>query len=134
MASIGATQLVMGFLTLTESQVESTNPFPGATLRKIGKSKLDQTMTGVTYVLSMRQSFFLIFDSDFGGTAVVQKTYWAEETKAIYKMVRKNAIPGKSYPGSDGFFIYIPQIGNLLVEYQILEGQECISVSRECVL
>ena len=30
MATIGATQLVMGFLSLTESQVDRVQPFPGA--------------------------------------------------------------------------------------------------------
>lgn len=59
MATIGATQLVMGFLSLTESQVDRVQPFPGAILRKVGKSQLDRSMTGVTYVLSMRQSFLL---------------------------------------------------------------------------
>lgn len=54
MATIGATQLVMGFLSLTESQVDRVQPFPGAILRKVGKSQLDRSMTGVTYVLSMR--------------------------------------------------------------------------------
>ena len=62
MATIGATQLVMGFLSLTESQVDRVQPFPGAILRKVGKSQLDRSMTGVTYVLSMRQSLFIIFE------------------------------------------------------------------------
>ena len=35
MATIGATQLVMGFLSLTESQVDRVQPFPGAILRKV---------------------------------------------------------------------------------------------------
>ena len=79
----------MGFLSLTESQVDRVQPFPGAILRKVGKSQLDRSMTGVTYVLSMRQSFFIIFDSDFNNQAVVQKTYWGDETDAIYDMVKK---------------------------------------------
>ena len=109
MATIGATQLVMGFLSLTESQVDRVQPFPGAILRKVGKSQLDRSMTGVTYVLSMRQSFFIIFDSDFNNQAVVQKTYWGDETDAIYDMVKKGAVSGKSYPGSTGFYIYSQQ-------------------------
>lgn len=125
---------VMGFLTLTESQVDMINPFPGAKLRKIGRSQLDRSLTGVSYVLSMQQSFFLIFDSDFSGTAVVQKTYWGDETDSIYNMIKAGAIQGKRYPGSDGFFIYTPQAGHLLVEKQVLEGEKCISVSRECIL
>ena len=134
MATIGATQLVMGFLSLTESQVDRVQPFPGAILRKVGKSQLDRSMTGVTYVLSMSQAFFIIFDSDFNNQAVVQKTYWGDETDAIYDMVKKGAVSGKSYPGSTGFYIYSQQLGYLLVEKQILEGQKCISVSKECVL
>ena len=109
MATIGATQLVMGFLSLTESQVDRVQPFPDAILRKVGKSQLDRSMTGVTYVLSMRQSFFIIFDSDFNNQAVVQKTYWGDETDAIYDMVKKGAVSGKSYPGSTGFYIYSQQ-------------------------
>ena len=91
MASIGATQLVMGFLSLTESQVDRVQPFPGAVLRKVGKSQLDRSMTGITYVLSMQQAFFIIFDSDFGNQAVVQKTYWGDETDVIYNMLKENA-------------------------------------------
>ena len=132
MIQIGATQLVMGFLTLTEPQVDMTRPFPGAILQKVGRSRLDRSLTGVTYALSMHQSFFLVFDSDFGGTAVVQKTYWGDETDTIYNMVKEGAIPNKTYPGSDGFFIYSPQMGYLLVEKQILEGEKCITVSRQC--
>lgn len=134
MVSIGATQLVMGFLSLTESQVDRVQPFPGAVLRKVGKSQLDRSMTGITYVLSMQQAFFIIFDSDFGNQAVVQKTYWGDETDVIYNMLKENAIPGKHYAGSTGFYIYSEQLGYLLVEKQTLEGKKCISVSRECVL
>lgn len=134
MAQIKVSQLVMGFIGLTESQVDMTNPFPDASLRKIGRSQLDRSMTGVTYVLSMQQSFFLIFDSDFDSKAVVQKTYWGDETDTIYNMTKRMAVPDKRYPGSDGFFIYSPQLGYLLVEKQVLEGQKCISVSCECVL
>lgn len=134
MIQIGATQLVMGFMTLTEPQVDMAHPFPGVTLQKVGRSQLDRSMIGVTYALSMNEAFFLIFDSDFGGTVVVQKTYWGDETDAIYNMVKEGAIPNKTYPGSDGFFIYSPQAGYLLVEKQLLEGEKCITVSRECVL
>ena len=49
MATIGATQLIMGFLGLRESEVDSIQPIPDAKLIKIGRSKLDRTMTGVTY-------------------------------------------------------------------------------------
>lgn len=49
-------------------------------------------------------------------------------------MVKRRAVPAKVYPGSTGFFIYSQQLGYLLVERQTIEGKECITVSRECVL
>jgi hypothetical protein len=134
MEQIGIAQLLMGFLTLTEAQVDLINPFPGAKLRKFGRSQLDRSMTGVSYALSLTQTFFLIFDSDFGGTAVVQKTYWGDQTDILYNKIKVAAVPGKTYPGSDGFFIYSPQAGYLLVEKQVLEGKKCVSVTRECLI
>lgn len=134
MATIGATQLIMGFLGLRESEVDSILPIPDAKLIKIGRSQLDRTMTGITYALSMEQGFLIIFDSDFGGQAVVQKTFWGGDTDAVYNMVKTRAVPAKMYPGSTGFFIYSEQLGYLLVEKQTLEGKECITVSMECVL
>lgn len=134
MAAIGATQLVMGFLTLLENQVEQVQVIPGVNLIKAGKQQLDRTMTGVTYALSQQQNFFIIFDADYENRAVVQKTYWGNDTNMIYEMVKKNAVAGKSYPGSDGFFIYSPQVGYILIEKQILEGRQCITASVEFVL
>lgn len=61
MATIGATQLIMGFLGLRESEVDSIQPIPDAKLIKIGRSQLDRTMTGITYALSMEQGFLIIF-------------------------------------------------------------------------
>lgn len=76
MAAIGATKLVMGFLTLLENQVDQVQIIPGTNLIKAGKQRLDRTMTGVTYILSQQQNFFIIFDADYENQAVVQKTYW----------------------------------------------------------
>ena len=95
MATIGATQLIMGFLGLRESEVDSIQPIPDAMLIKIGRSKLDRTMTGVTYALSMEQGFLIIFDSDYAGQAVVQKTFWGEGTDDVYNMVKRRAVPAK---------------------------------------
>ena len=134
MAAIGATQLVMGFLTLLENQVEQVQVIPGVNLIKVGKQQLDRTMTGVTYALSQQQNFFIIFDADYENRAVVQKTYWGNDTNMIYEMVKKNAVAGKSYHGSDGFFIYSPQVGYILIEKQTLEGRQCITASVEFVL
>lgn len=103
MATIGATQLIVGFLGLKESEVDSIQPIPDAKLIKIGRSKLDRTMTGVTYALSMEQGFLIIFDSDYAGQAVAQKTFWGEGTDDVYNMVKKWAVPAKVYPGSTGF-------------------------------
>ena len=63
MAAIGATKLVMGFLTLLENQVDQVQVIPGVNLIKVGKQQLDRTMTGVTYALSQQQNFFIIFDA-----------------------------------------------------------------------
>lgn len=135
MVQINAKQLITEFLSQTESQVDGRQPFlPDSLLRKVGRSRLDRSMTGATYALSMQQSFFIIFDSDFGGRAVVQKTYWGNDTDTIYNMVRAEAVIYKQYAGSTGFFIYSSKLGYLLVEKQILEGEKCISVSCECVL
>ena len=133
MAQIGATQLIMGFLSLQEYQVDHIQPFEGAKLIKLERNYLPPSMTGVGYVLSQVQSFFIIFDDDFDGQAVVQKTYWGDETEHIYNMVKQNAIPGMKYKGSNGFFIHLNSLGYLLVELQVLNGSKCITVSRECV-
>ena len=123
----------MGFLTLLENQVEQVQVIPGVNLIKAGKQRLDRTMIGVTYALS-QQNFFIIFDADYENRAVVQKTYWGNDTNMIYEMVKKNAVPGKSYPGSDGFFIYSPQVGYILIEKQMLEVKECITASIDFIL
>ena len=134
MATIGATQLIMGFLGLKEAEVDSIQSISGAKLIKIGRSQLDRTMVGVTYAVSKEQGFLIIFDSDFSGQAVVQKTFWGEGTDDVYDMVKGMAVPAKVYPNSTGFFIYSEQLGYLLVEKQSIEGKACITVSRECVL
>lgn len=59
MAAIGATQLVMGFLTLLENQVEQVQVIPGVNLIKARKQRLDRTMIGVTYALSLQ--IFLLY-------------------------------------------------------------------------
>lgn len=134
MEQIGVTSLCIGFLGLTEEQLKQANPFNGANLLMIGCSKLDATMIGVTYALSQKQSFFLIFDSDYGRTAVVQKTYWGEDTDMLYDMLKEGAIKDRTYPGSDGFFIFTPQFGYILIERQSMGGKKCISASLECIL
>lgn len=73
MAAIGATQLAMGFLALLENQVDKVQLVPGVNFIKVGKQRLDRTMTGVTYALSQQQNFFIIFDADYENRAVVQK-------------------------------------------------------------
>lgn len=133
MQQIGVTKLTTCFLGLTESQIDRNNPFI-APIRKVGQSQLSATMKGVTYAVSLEQCFFIIFDSDFGGQAVVQKTYWGEDTLSIYNLIKKTHGQGMPYPGSDGFFIHPDIFEGLLVEYQELEGEACVSVSRGCIL
>lgn len=134
MNQIGVKQLTMGFLNSTESGIDSVGVFLGQKLIKVGRSQLSTTLTGVTYALSQSQSFFIIFDSDFCNKAVVQKTYWADETYSLYQMLMKGKIQGKKYPNSTGFFMDAQPIGQVLVEYQVLKGEECVTVSQECVL
>lgn len=134
MNQIGVKQLTMGFLNSTESQIDSVGTFLGYRLIKVGRSQLSVTLTGVTYAISNSQSFFIIFDSDFGNRAVVQKTYWADETHSLYQMLMAGQIQGKKYPNSTGFFMDAQPIGQVLVEYQVLQGEACVSVSQECVL
>ena len=103
MATIGATQLIVGFLGLKESEVDSIQPIPDAKLIKIGRSKLDRTMTGVTYALSMEQGFLIIFDSDYAGQAVAQKTFWGERTDDVYNMVKNGLFLRKYIQGQQAF-------------------------------
>lgn len=133
MEQIGVTQLTTCFLGLTESQIDSNNPFI-VPIRKVGQSQLSATMKGVTYAVSLDQCFFVIFDSDFDGQAVVQKTYWGNETMSIYNLIKETHGQGMPYPGSNGFFIHPNISEGLLVEYQVLEGEACVSVSRGCIL
>lgn len=134
MNQIGVKQLTMGFLNSTESGIDSVGVFLGHKLIKVGRSQLSATLTGVTYAISNSQAFFMIFDSDFGNKAVVQKTYWADETYSLYQMLMAGKIQGKKYPNSSGFFMDAQPIGQVLVEYQVLQGEKCVTVSQMCVL
>ena len=134
MYQIEVKQLTMGFLSLTEYEIDKKGMFLGTPLIKVGRSKLSATLTGVTYAISRSQSFFIIFDSDFGNKAVVQKTYWADETYSIYQMLMAERVHGKTYPNSTGYFVDAQQLGFVLVEYQVLQGEECVTISQECVL
>ena len=94
MQQITISSLFMGFLGLTEEQVDLYQPY-GNAFQKITKQRLEANMEAIIYVLSACQSFMLIIDHDYGHKVVTQKTYWTDLDK-YYEMLRKKAIPNKS--------------------------------------
>ena len=126
--------LISGFLMKTESEADSYSPVPGCKLFKTDVRPLSPTLTAVTYLLSQVQGFLVIFDRDFNNKAVCQQTFFSDETYGLYNSLKSVAIPGKSYHGSSGFFINLPYVGNLLIEYQNEGGKPCIVATAECML
>lgn len=50
-------------------------------------------------------SFLVVFDDDFGGICVSQKTYWGDLSYVLYDNIKENhSIIGLTYPESDEFF------------------------------
>lgn len=133
MPKIGVTKLLTAFLGQTEDYIDSNNIL-GVPLYKVYHENLRLSMRSVTYAASNTQAFLLVFDDDFDDTVVCQKTNWGNQTLQLYDMIKEKAIPYKKYIGSDGFFIYLDNLGYLLVEMQYLENTPLISVSRECIL
>ena len=128
MQQITISSLFMGFLGLTEEQVDLYQPY-GNAFQKITKQRLEANMEAIIYVLSACQSFMLIIDHVYGHKVVTQKTYWTDLDK-YYEMLRKKAIPNKSRWDSTGFYIASPQLGDILVEkYKRPNDDECIAAS-----
>ena len=134
MNQLSISELLLKFIGLTENEADNIRIIPDSSIYKVGQSQLDRSMKGVTYAFSQSQAFFVIFDADFDGKAVVQKTFWNNETESLYQMMKENAVPGKHYPGSDGFYVYSPTKGYVLIEKQNLQGRMCISASCNCIL
>ena len=88
MQQITISSLFMGFLGLTEEQVDLYQPY-GNAFQKITKQRLEANMEAIIYVLSACQSFMLIIDHDYGHKVVTQKTYWTDLDK-YYEMLRKS--------------------------------------------
>lgn len=65
MQQITISSLFMGFLGLTEEQVDLYQPY-GNAFQKITKQRLEANMEAIIYVLSACQSFMLIIDHDYG--------------------------------------------------------------------
>lgn len=128
MQQITVSSLFMGFLGLTEEQVDLYQPF-GNALKKVGRQKLDANMEAVSYVLSTCQYFLLIIDHDYGHRVVTQKTYW-KDLNQYYEMLRIKAIPNKSRWDSTGFYIASSSLGDILVEkYKLPNDNEYIATS-----
>lgn len=72
MQQITISSLFMGFLGLTEEQVDLYQPY-GNAFQKITKQRLEANMEAIIYVLSACQSFMLIIDHDYGHKVVTQK-------------------------------------------------------------
>lgn len=126
--------LVMGFLGKTEDFVARAQLAPGWVMYNAGRKRLDAEQTGVTFYISERQAFFVIFDSDFGDCCTVQKTFWGDSTDELYNMLKHQAVPKKTFSGGEGFFIEDSNLGFVFIEKQLLEGKECITASLETVL
>lgn len=131
---IDAKDLAMGFLGKKEDYVSKYGIAPGVDMCCAGRRAYDAAQTGVTYYVSALQSFLVIFDSDFDGCCVCQKTYWFGWTNKLYDMLKTQAVPNKSYPGADGFFIEDPKLGFVFIEKQVLEGRLCLMASLEALL
>ena len=129
MIKIDILTLFMGFLGLTEEQIDKYKPYYGYQLRKIGKQQLGNNMESILYAISKNQSFLLIADHDYNHKIITQKTYWTDLDK-YYESLRKRAIPNKSRYDSTGFYIASTTLGDILVEkYKILNDEECIATS-----
>lgn len=129
------TDLVMGLLGKTSQDVARSNIIPGCPLIKIGEKPLDSAQLGVSFAVSQTEGFLVIFDSDYGDISVVQKTYRSEaDVNKIYGMLSKMAVPNKSYPQADGFFIESESLGYIFIEKQNLDGRPCIMASLESIL
>lgn len=102
-------------------------------LQKGGRQYLDSTMTGITYQTKSNPSvmFIIIFDTDFNGEAVIQKTTWGELTRKMYESLYQKLYCGRISAVSDGFIIETEKFGDLLIEMQQVNGLDFIVVNRE---
>lgn len=91
----------MGFLGLTEEQVDLYQPY-GNAFQKITKQRLEANMEAIIYVLSACQSFMLIIDHDYGHKVVTQKTYWTDLDK-YYEMLINPEKPDVPLNKNDAF-------------------------------
>ena len=129
------TDLVVGLLGKTRQDVARANIIPGDPLIKVGEMPLDAAQTSVYYAVSQTEGFLVIFDSDYGNISVVQKTCRSQvHVDEMYSMLKKWAIPGKSYSLADGFFIESERLGYIFIEKQNLDGSPCIMASLESIL
>ena len=120
------------FLGHTEREVDNMM-FWGAPLQKGGRQRLDDTMTGVSYNTASdpMTGFVMIFDTDFGGTAVIQTTTWGDETKEMYDQIYREEYCGIKTAVSDGFIVPSEQFDGLLIEMQEVSGMDFIAVNIE---
>ncbi len=109
MEQITLSTLFMGFLGLTEKEVDLYQPF-GSALKKIGKQKLDENMESIAYALSPTQLFLLIIDNDNESRVTTQKTYWNDLDK-YYEILKKSAVPNMKRSDSNGFYLHSSQLG-----------------------
>ena len=75
--------------------------------------------------------FIIIFDTDFNGEAVIQKTTWGELTRKMYESLYQKLYCGRISAVSDGFIIETEKFGDLLIEMQQVNGLDFIVVNRE---
>lgn len=128
MQQITVSALFMGFLGLTEEQVDLYQPF-GVALKKVTRQKLEANMEAIVYILSSCQSFMLIIDHSFDHKVVTQKTYWPDLDQ-YYEMLKIKEIPNKKRWDSTGFYIKSVQLGDILIEkYKLPNDEECIAAS-----
>lgn len=118
------------FLGYRENEVEQMT-FYGDGLQKGGRQYLDQTMTGVTFntIAPIATGFILVFDTEYNGEAVVQKTTWGDDTHAMYEQLYRQHYCGIRSAVSDGFIVPTERYGDLLIEMQRTGGMDFIMVS-----
>lgn len=121
------------FLGKKESEVDEMLYF-GDSLFKGGRQCLDDTMTCVSYTAigkDVSTGFMVIFDTDYNGTAVIQKTTWGDDTCEMYNRIFKELDYGVRTAVSDGFVHYAQELGNLLIELQKVGNMDFVAVNMD---
>lgn len=133
---MNAFNLITGLIGKTEREILQLEISPGCHLTKTGETVLDSAETCVTYCVDYNHGFTVIMDKDFGDCCVVQKTFWGDRTNQLFETLRRSAIPNKTFPDADGYFIEHPNLGFIFIEKTTAppDGVLCVMASLETIL